>query len=82
MHITMVTIAVHQITKRSMSPKEPNAMEVKFSMIVCAAEVMITCHAQVEFAQIPVKYYKDTHIDLHLWNKIDINDICSHSNTK
>ena len=62
MHITMVTIAVHQITKKSTSPKEPNAMEVKFSMIVCAAEVMITYHAQVEFAQIPVKYYEDKYI--------------------
>ena len=64
----MVNIAVHQITKRSTSPKEPNAMEVKFSMIVSAAEVMNTYDAQVEFAQIPVKYYKDKYIDQHLWN--------------
>ena len=43
-------------------------MEVKFSMIVSAAEIMNTYDAQVEFAQIPVKYYKDKYIDQHLWN--------------
>ena len=63
MHITMVNIAVHQTPKRPTRPKEPNAMEVKFSWIVCAALMIKPHHARVKVVQMQVKYYKDKELE-------------------
>ena len=68
----MVNIAVHQTTKISMSLKEPNAMEVKFSWIVCAAVMMNTKNAHLEFVQMQVEYYKDKYKELYFWKIIYI----------